>query len=301
MTAPGRADRAFVDRPVTELRAASIAAVRAAQHWGLDDPELLRVGMNAIFTAGRVVLRVGRPSVDATATLELARFWRDAELTVPTPARDDVVVIDDLSVTCWEHIEATREEPDWRGVGAMLRQVHETPPSSVPASVPLPRPTAFPWWDFDSVFDRVRDQLDGAALDGLSAAIDRHQGWRSMPDSVVCHGDVHPGNVIMSVDGPVLLDWDLLCWAPPSWDHAPMMTMASRWGGPPGEYEAFAAGYGRSFMGDPSAEAFAELRLVAATLMRLVAAQTNPAAAPEAQRRLEYWRRDPDAPGWTAQ
>ena len=47
--------------------------------------------------------------------------------------------------------------------------------------------------------------------------------------------------------------------------------------------------------------AIAELRLVAATLMRLRAGRHDPAAMPEAQRRLAYWRGDPDAPTWRAQ
>jgi hypothetical protein len=79
-----------------------------------------------------------------------------------------------------------------------------------------------------------------------------------------------------------------------------MLTWADRWGGRGGEYEAFADGYGRSMANDPAALAFAELRLVAATLMRLAAAMTNPAAIPEAELRLRYWRGDPDAPAWTA-
>ena len=53
--------------------------------------------------------------------------------------------------------------------------------------------------------------------------------------------------------------------------------------------------------GDQSAEAFAELRLVAATLMRLKAAIRNEAAMPEAQRRLAHWRGESDAPMWQAQ
>ena len=57
---------------------------------------------------------------------------------------------------------------------------------------------------------------------------------------------------------------------------------------------------GRSMAGDQSAEAFAELRLVAATLMRLKAAIRNEAAMPEAQRRLAHWRGESDAPMWQA-
>ncbi len=46
--------------------------------------------------------------------------------------------------------------------------------------------------------------------------------------------------------------------------------------------------------------AIAELRLVAATLLRLRAGRADAAAMPEAQRRLAFWRGDPAAPLWTA-
>ena len=101
---------------------------------------------------------------------------------------------------------------------------------------------------------------------------------------------------MMTADGPALIDWDLLCWAPAGWDHGPMMTWHERWGGAAGEYDAFASGYGASLRDDPTTEAFAELRLVAATLMRLKAARRDPSARPEADRRLAYWRGDLDAP-----
>ncbi len=100
--------------------------------------------------------------------------------------------------------------------------------------------------------------------------------------------------------GLLLLDWDLLCIGPAAWDHGPLMTWTERWGGEPGTYEAFAAGYGRSMRGDPVAEALAELRLVAATLMRLSAGRRQPGAAAEAEVRLRWWRGDPDAPAWQA-
>jgi hypothetical protein len=66
-------------------------------------------------------------------------------------------------------------------------------------------------------------------------------------------------------------------------------------------YPAFAAGYGESLVDDETTLAFAELRNVAATLMRVRAARTNPEACAEAERRLKFWRNDPDAPPWQAQ
>ena len=80
-----------------------------------------------------------------------------------------------------------------------------------------------------------------------------------------------------------------------------MLVRVERWGGDPAWYDDFAAGYGASWRDDPLTEAIAELRLVAATLMRLVAGAraTRPRRA-EAHRRLAYWRGDPDAPPWNA-
>ena len=198
-------------------------------------------------------------------------------------------------------IEAVDEPIDWRRVGEMVRQTHELAPGDMPDEYPLPRPIDFPWWNFPALFNDVGTALDDAAREGIDAAIGRWPNWADEAGSVVCHGDVHPGNVIMTVDGPVLIDWDLLCWAPPGWDHAPMMTWHSRWGGDASGYADFCAGYGRSMVGDPAAEAFAELRLVAATLMRLKAGMRNAAALPEARRRLAFWRADSDAPVWQAQ
>ena len=94
---------------------------------------------------------------------------------------------------------------------------------------------------------------------------------------MLCHGDVHPGNVLQTADGPMLIDWDLLCLGPAAWDHAPLMTWTERWGGEPGLYEAFAERLWPSLRGDPVAEALAELRLVAATLMRVRAGREQPA------------------------
>jgi Ser/Thr protein kinase RdoA (MazF antagonist) len=200
-------------------------------------------------------------------------------------------------------IERVRESTsvDWRTVGAMMRRVHTIAVDDIRGHHPLPMAGAFPWWQLDGLLDEVADLVDVAAHRGLVAAADRVRGWDvDLTDLVVCHGDVHPGNVLGGPDGPVLIDWDLLCAGPTAWDHAPLLTWATRWGGRPGTYEAFAAGYGWSASTDALAARLAEGRLVAATLLRLRAGRTDPSAAAEAQRRLSYWRGDADAPPWRA-
>jgi hypothetical protein len=274
-------------------------ASQAAREWGLPEPVLLRVGMNSLFTAGdQVVLRVGR-STPAAAAAERAFLAAVSRLDVRVPGRlRDRDGPEGLWVSAMERIHPAGEV-DWREVGAMIRRVHGMDPADVPG---LPWCSDFPHWQFAALLEEVREALDPPALAGLEAAIERAAGWaeRARPAAVVCHGDVHPGNVLPTAQGPVLLDWDLRCLGPVAWDHGPLMTWSSRWGGPPGLYEAFADGYGTSLRGDWMGECIAGLRNVAATLMRVRAGRTDAAAAVEAERRLQFWRGDPDAPQWTA-
>jgi Ser/Thr protein kinase RdoA (MazF antagonist) len=295
------AARPFVDRAPDSVADTAALASRAATHWELPEPTFVRVFMNAIFSAGDVVLRVSRPTAPAESSLELARLLTSVGVRVPAPARDDAVVEGDLAVTAWERLVPVTGEPDWRAVGEMVARVHALAPGALPPTYPVPNGEDFPWWQFAVLLDDVGDLLDPRARRGIDAALDQHGGWADAGvERVVCHGDVHPGNVMATTAGTVLLDWDLLCLGPAAWDHAALLTWASRWGGPPQWYADFSSGYGCSMSDDAVAVALAELRLVAATLMRLRAGRADPAAMPEAQRRLEYWRGDPAAPLWTA-
>ncbi len=294
-------DRPFVDRPPGSVEEATALAARAAGEWGLPTPALLRVGMNALFAAGDVVLRVGRPTAPATAAVELAEVLRSAGVRVPVAANAAVVVDGALTVTAWERLRPIAREVDWRAVGEMVARVHTLDPEDLPPAYPLPPCESFPWWRFDELLAEVAAVLDAEARVGIEATVEGHRGWVGRIGSrVVCHGDVHPDNVVMTADGPVLLDWDLLCLGPPAWDHS-MLLRVTRWGWPGRWYDGFAAGYGRSYAGDPTAESIADLRLVAATLMRLRAGLADPAAMPEAQRRLAHWRATTSstAPPWT--
>jgi Ser/Thr protein kinase RdoA (MazF antagonist) len=298
-----RPDRPFVDRPAGDVAAVTAVAMRAAKELDLGPVRLLRLGMNGVFVAGDAVVRVGRTTAPASAALELSRRLSAAGIAVALPASEIVVVSGELTATVWERLERVDRPIAWDHVGRAVARLHHMSAADLPPEYPLPSPTSFSWWDFDRMLAGVDAGLDDASRRALHDVVARHSWWREQIDhaTVVCHGDVHPGNVVMTVDGPVLVDWDLLCLANPAWDHAPMMTLESHWGGTPGEYEAFAGGYGRSMRDEPLARAVAELRLAAATLMRVAAGHDDPAAATEAARRLRYWRGDADWPTWRAQ
>lgn len=295
-------ERPFVDRPVTDREAAASVAARQAESWGLPVPRVLRHGMNALFGCGDVVLRVGRATAPAAASHELVRWLLGAGVPTIEPIDGFAADVDGFAVTGWERVREARKAIDWAAVGRSVRLVHDLDPTACPADYPVPDPAGFPWWQFDDLLADVSADIDAAALDGLRSAIERHRGWeeRLRVGRVLCHGDVHPGNVLVSASGPLLVDWDLLCRAAPAWDHAMLTTYAERWGGAPGTYERFAAGYGQSLADDALTRSLGELRNVAATLLRVRAGRTDPVAAAEAGHRLRYWRGDSDAP-WHAQ
>jgi hypothetical protein len=310
--APRQPTRPYVDRPLRDLVAARRLADDVATELDLPAPTLVRRGMNAVFRSGRVAIRVGLPTARPHVSIELARWLTAMDVIVPRPASDQVfgapageahsadANAEDAggerpAATVWEWIEPIAEPVDWRAVGAMLAALHAADVDLAPPGLPLPVPWRFPWWDFAGLFEALDERAlrtvhDDQAYAAMRAVVDQHAGWDTPTDPLVlCHGDVHPGNVIMSAHGAVLIDWDLMCVAPRGWDHGPMMRWATHWGGVPEDYVALAAGYGRSMVGDPFAEAVADLRLVAATLMRVRAAEHDPAARVEAERRLASW------------
>lgn len=289
-----------IDSPGHEPDVTAIAH-DAAHHWGLARPTLVRLAVNGVFISGDTVLRVSRTTASPLLSLTLARRLTTEGLRVALPARDDVFHAGDgITVTAWNRINGgTPSIADWPQVGAMIQRLHSIDPWSI--DHPLPFCGDFPWWNFNGLLAETA-LIDAEAGSALRLAVASHAWWYHSARNgalVVCHGDVHPGNVMVDRYGPILIDWDLLCLGPTSWDHAPLMTWTRRWGGDEGIYESFAAGYGSSLRNDPLAEAIAELRLVAATLMRLRAARIQPDNG-EAQRRLAYWRGAPGAPMWQA-
>lgn len=295
--------RPYVDQPMTDIDLADRAVADAVRRWDLEPAVLLRRGMNSLYRSGSVVVRVGNATAAPALGHDVATVMRAHGVATVSPVDGLADVFEGVAVSAWERVSATDLAIDWVAVGASVRRVHEIGLDQLPVGYPVPSPVDFPWWDFDALLGQVADLLDDRARRGIESTLRQRHGWQQAirVDAVLCHGDVHPGNVLASSAGPLLIDWDLLCLANPAWDHAMLTSYADRWGGDRSVYPAFAEGYGTDLTDDPLTIALADLRNVAATLMRVRASRTDPTARREAERRLRYWRGEQDPPTWAAQ
>ena len=283
----------------------------------LSDIQLIRRSMNAVYKVrsahGPLIMRVSRPTGTTGPAIEFAQYLQRNGLEVPAPSSVVPFRHDEIEITLWEFIEPDPKQlVDWQAIGTFVRRLHDINPNDIAKFYPLPKATSFPWWNFDQLLDELRPTFTD---DDHAILMKRWQALRpyfltaqninlesSANRSVLCHGDIHPGNVIINrtTGRPILLDWDLLSVAPREWDHAALLTWATRWGGQASTYSDFAQGYGLDFSTNELAIALAELRLLSATLMRWRVGLSTPSARIEAENRMKWWRQDPTAPMWRA-
>ena len=260
--------------------------------------------MNVVFRVGDVVLRVSSTNVDVAGQVALASWLSDQGVPALRPTADPVVV-DDVIVTVWEFIDGTTDI-DYQQLGQAVAALHHLEPASAAAHVALPCCGDASWLDLGASLDAAdrAGVVDDDDIVLLGAAADELTGWQERArhdDLVVCHGDVHPQNVLMRGDAVVILDWDNICLGPAAWDHAALLTWAERWGGDPGDYDAFAIGYGADLRDSPLAQLLAQVRLLAATINMVIAGGVSARHAAEARLRMRYWRGEPSPPPWTPQ
>jgi aminoglycoside phosphotransferase (APT) family kinase protein len=121
----------------------------------------------------------------------------------PAPRLLDIVQISGRPASVWERVEgismwqAVVDRPERAGeLGRLLADVHIELFELVPP-VTLPRQR-------DRLTSKIRwsaDQIDPA----LGRALELLPEETGAPR--LCHGDLHPSNVILAKDGPVIVDW----------------------------------------------------------------------------------------------
>jgi Ser/Thr protein kinase RdoA (MazF antagonist) len=265
----------------------------------------LRTSANHVFRAGDVVVRVAPESADVSGQVALGRWLVSEGFPVAAPLAD-AEVIGGAKVSLWEYVDADEGRPiDFQQLGEIVARLHRVPPARLTDVVSLPFFGDAPWLALEQNLGlaEAANVVDAEALAALRRRCDALRDWRHRAPRdglVVCHGDVHPRNVLMRGDEVAIIDWDLICVGPPAWDHAALMTWEERWGGAAETYRAFARGYGADLGDSPHARELAELRLLAPTINMIINGSSDRTCAAEARTRMRYWLGDPTAPAWTA-
>jgi hypothetical protein len=127
-------------------------------------------------------------------------------------------------VSLWEHIDADGRRPiDFQQLGEVVARFHRLAPARLSGVMALPFCGDVAWLAVEQnlALAEAANVVDAEGLAALRRASVALRGWhdRARQEApVVCHGDVHPKNVLMRGDDVVIIDWDAICTGPPAWD-----------------------------------------------------------------------------------
>lgn len=242
---------------------------------------VVRFGASQVRTFA-VPAGTGGPRDEAAIATLLADAGVSAARRLAGPAR-----VEDWSVTAWREIPAALDgvpEPDAATVGALAAELHRGTRSLDLSGISPCDPVGAaraqleragragassqgdlsflrdeanrlePTWD--AAVDRARrhrpadsPELDGSVVDG--SVVDR-SGVDEVGGAVL-HGDLHPGNVVVGRDGPVLVDLELAGWGPCAFDAAPTVALVRWYGRTTDDLATFDDAYGAPLTGRAAA------------------------------------------------
>jgi aminoglycoside phosphotransferase (APT) family kinase protein len=142
-----------------------------------------------------------RPLTDVQREFAVTQAIHAAGL--PAPAAFEMLVIGDRHGIVFERLHGP----------SLVRQVETRPWTLFAAARQLAelhaRPHALPApANLLSQRQKIEACLDGASnLSPAQKEIARRHLARLPPEDCVCHGDFHPGNIILTARGPVIIDW----------------------------------------------------------------------------------------------
>jgi len=93
----------------------------------------------------------------------------------------------------------------------------------------------------------------------LSAGAEATADGTATGRGAILHGDLHPGNVVVGAQGPVLVDLELAGWGPRAYDAAPTVAFGRWYDGGPDEAAAFDAAYGAPLTAEATAAGLDEV------------------------------------------
>ncbi len=301
------------DSPVTiragagfTSRSAHATLREACSALGLDDggAELIRFGQNAIYRLRHqpYVVRIARTAdpADVRTEVRAARWLADMDFPATRLADLDHIAqpveVGGRLVTVWDLVRQGPDRPTMTDLGRILRGLHDlaSPPDlELPLFEPFPNVPRRLALAPDSVSQADTEFLRrrSAELAGAYASLSFE-----LPTGPI-HGDAHPGNLMRTESGEVLIG-DLECFAagPREWDIA--LPAAYRYGfgwltDP--EYQAFVDVYGYDVAKATCFPVLRSIRELNMTAWLMQNVDENETIRAEFQRRMADLR-DPDAP-----
>ncbi len=259
---------------MSDAERAAHEALGRLGHTGTD-LRLVRLGENALFHAPAMeaLLRVARPQKSPrriAETIQLARLLRAEGVPAPEPLTyerlEQPFVSPSGTVSFWRYY---KEDGSWRfssgEFGGLLREFHARA-SVFERCLPAWRP-----------LEHTRRRLGEARRQGLPQPwlqvldrrlVDVEGGLRRLRSELgrgAVHGDAHRGNLLLTSEGPVLLDLDEVCVAPREWDLAPTLVTCRRFGLSHEDWDSFSTAYGYDLLQSPAAKPLVWLRELAMT------------------------------------
>ncbi|WUH90120.1 aminoglycoside phosphotransferase family protein [Streptomyces sp. NBC_00433] len=258
---------------------------------GHPSAELLSFGENAVFAAGRLVIKVGRGAdlMDrARREVRTADWLAKHDVPAVRSAESEVRLVDGHPITYWQRLPESLRPAEPADVAPLLRLVHA-----------LPEPDfGLPPRDLLGGVERWL-RLAGDAIDPADAAFLRARKDRlaaAVTDLVPylprgpIHGDALPRNVHIGPDGPVLVDLETFSSDLREHDLVVQTLNRDRYGVPPAAYTAFTDAYGWDVAEWEGSEVLRGARETAGCAWVAQQAAANPAARGEFRRRVASLR-----------
>ena len=194
-------------------------AMEAAREVGVDpaDASVLRVAsaVTVELPHAEVIARVEPPSGLAAARRQAIAARILEQRGVPAArlvaADRQPLALRDGVVTLWRRLRILAGVPSPEALGRLARHLHTACVDNLPAETPALDPfEPLPGW-----LDRPCDLAPPPGTDELRRRLDQlRERWRQAavteaPGTVLVHGDYHADNVVLTDEGPVLLDLEM--------------------------------------------------------------------------------------------
>ncbi|MEV6007171.1 aminoglycoside phosphotransferase family protein [Streptomyces sp. NPDC051976] len=276
----------MADAVFTQDRARAV--LDAAGH---PEADLLAFGENAVFAAGRLVIKIGR-SADlldrARREVRTADWLAKHDIPAVRSAESEVRLVHGHPITYWQRLPDPLRPAEPADAAPLLRLVHA-----------LPEPDfGLPPRDLLGGVERWL-RMAGAAIDPADAAYlrERRDGFATAAAALVphlgrgpIHGDALPRNIHIGPDGPVLVDLETFSSDLREHDLVVHALSRDRFGGTPAAYDAFTAAYGWDVTEWDGADVLRGARETASCAWVAQRAPASPAALAEFRRRVNSLR-----------